>query len=151
MNLKDRLLPRIIHEESMRLFPYLDCCGKPWRECACQEKGNLTIAAGVNIDAGITEDEGVYLTGGRLDKAMREAETFDWFDTLDIVRQEVVVDMIFNMGLADFKAFKRMIAALEKKDYHIASAEMMNSVWKNQVGDRAMRLSKMMWSGEEAV
>jgi lysozyme len=37
-----------------------------------------------------------------------------------------------------------MIAALEKQDYKTAAAEMLNSKWAKQVGQRASRLAQIM-------
>ena len=40
----------IQRDEGYRQFPYLDCCGKPWRACVCARKGQLTIGWGRNLD-----------------------------------------------------------------------------------------------------
>jgi GH24 family phage-related lysozyme (muramidase) len=71
------------------------------------------------------------------------------YDDLSDVRKRVVVDMIFNLGPAGFKAFKKMIAALKEKDFNKAASEMKDSQWYTQVGDRAKTLVKMMMTDSD--
>ena len=59
------------------------------------------------------------------------------FDSLDPMRQIVLVDMSFNMGYEKLKEFKKLQAAMEAKDYKTAAQEMGNSHWAKQVGVRA--------------
>jgi lysozyme len=75
------------------------------------------------------------------------ARTYRWFTGLDDVRQAVVIDMGFNLGLARFAGFKRTIAAIEAANYEGAAALMLQSAWARQVGRRARRLSEMMKTG----
>jgi len=69
---------------------------------------------------------------------------------LSEVRQRVVADMVFNLGLPRFAQFKNMIAAIEAEDFVQASNEMMDSRWAQQVGLRASRLAEMMETGEDS-
>ena len=48
--------------------------------------------------------------------------------------------MAFNLGLPRLKKFKKMFAALNKKDYKTASKEGLDSKWADQVYNRARRL-----------
>ena len=73
-----------------------------------------------------------------------------WFNDLNDVRQEVLANMRFNLGLANLRKFKRMIAALERRDWVDASREMLDSKWATQVGNRAIRLSNAMRTGQWA-
>lgn len=72
------------------------------------------------------------------------------FGSLSDARQFVVVDMIFNLGKAGFQAFHHAIAAIDAKDFAKAAAEMEDSSWYRQVGDRAVEDCKMMKTGEWA-
>jgi lysozyme len=51
--------------------------------------------------------------------------------------QHAIVDMNFNLGGPRFAKFVKAIAAFENKDYRTAAAEMSNSKWAKQVGQRA--------------
>jgi lysozyme len=66
------------------------------------------------------------------------------------VRKDVVLDMVFNLGLTRFHRFKKTIAAIKTKDWGKAAREMLTSQWANQVGRRARELAAMMNRGKYA-
>jgi lysozyme len=82
---------------------------------------------------------------------LKEVETalkkYRWFNPLDQVRKDVIIDMAFNMGIPRLLGFNKMIIALCINDYYTASEEMLRSKWYKQVGNRAIELSMMMHSG----
>lgn len=55
--------------------------------------------------------------------------------------QFVCADMLFNLGKAKFLGMRRLNAALFNKHYDWALAELVDSAWFTQVGDR----SKLLW------
>ena len=114
--------------------------------------GYLTIGVGRNIEErGLSDDEIDYLLNNDVNIATDElVATFDWYADLDPIRQRVVVDMVFNLGMPRFKQFQNMIAAIEAGDWMEASDEMMDSRWAQQVGLRASRLAEMMETGEDS-
>lgn len=67
---------------------------------------------------------------------------------LDPVREFVIKNMLFNLGLSKLKGFRKMLAALRVGDYARASKEMLDSKWAGQVKGRAVELAKMMRTGE---
>jgi lysozyme len=146
----DNLRKSIIYHEEIRLKPYLDCCGKYWRDCVCVKKGNLTIGAGRNLDStGITQFETMFLLRNDIERVKGEAvSNFAWFKSLCLARQDVVLEMLFNLGIERFLGFKRMIEAIRVGDFQKASNEMLCSEWAGQVKRRAVNLSNMMRSGE---
>jgi GH24 family phage-related lysozyme (muramidase) len=62
------------------------------------------------------------------------------FDTWPGEVQEIMVNMMFNMGRSRLSGFKRMHAALEKNDWREAAREGRDSRWYRQVTNRAERL-----------
>jgi len=96
---------------------------------------------------GITKDEAMFLLGNDIEKCYADLEPFDWFQALDPVRQKVILDMRFNLGLKGLLKFRKMIAALKVKDYKEAARQMEDSLWYKQVGNRGKRLVKMMQTG----
>lgn len=56
----------------------------------------------------------------------------------------VIVDMCFNLGEGGLSKFKKFIAALNRKDYHNAVVEMMDSRWYHQVGNRSKELADIV-------
>ena len=67
---------------------------------------------------------------------------------IDPVRRAVMIDMLFNIGLPKLLGFKRMFKAVKAKDYTRAADEMLDSKWAGQVKTRAVRLARMMKTGE---
>ena len=137
---RQRLFKQLRHHEGVEKFPY---------KCTA---GYLTIGVGRNIEErGLLDDEIDFLLDNDIEVVMNEVSvTFDWFFDLSEVRQRVVADMIFNLGLSRFKQFKNMIAASEEGDWSEAANQMMDSKWAQQVGLRAARLATMMETDEDS-
>jgi len=69
-------------------------------------------------------------------------------EKLDSVRQLVLMDMAFNMGVPRLCKFVKMWNAIHEEKWEAASREMLDSRWARQVGRRAKILSDAMASGE---
>ena len=54
--------------------------------------------------------------------------------------QEVLVNMLFNMGRPRLTQFKKMNTAISEGDWKTAAVEGRDSRWHKQVGNRAERL-----------
>jgi lysozyme len=138
MNIK-RLTETIKKHEGFRAKAYTDTVGK------------LTIGYGRNLDdVGISQDEASFLLAKDIGRAIREAygifgETI--FENLSDIRQEVIVNMIFNMGVGKFSEFKNFIAAVREGESQRAHDEMLDSVWAKQVKSRAHELAEMFLKG----
>jgi lysozyme len=137
----DELEAKILDHEGLRLFPYLDTADK-W-----------TIGAGRNLsDRGISRDEAMYLLRNDIAESRLELSHYDWFNNMDKVRQEVLIELHFNIGLAKLLGFKNMIAYLKQGYYYNASLQLRKSLWARQVGqtrsqDMANRLNTGRYSG----
>ena len=129
---------QLIDHEGLELKPY---------QCTADK---LTIGVGRNIeDRGITEDEARYLL--KNDIKIVEDELLEKKPVvagLDAVRQRVLVDMGFNLGIPTLLKFQNMWAAIEEEDFQTAADEAMDSRWAKQVGRRAERLCQAMATGE---
>lgn len=129
-------LEQIKEDEGFRGRPYLCTAGK------------TTIGYGSNLDDNpLTREEAEYLLNNDLKKVQKQAARFGFYLKLTPRRRDVILNMLFNLGLSRFNQFKKMIAALESNDYNEAVAQMLDSKWAKQVGDRAIRLSKQMEEG----
>lgn len=81
-------------------------------------------------------------------EAARDASTLPvGFDGLNAVRQAVLINMTFNLGLTRLLNFKRFLACVQIRDFDRAALEMLDSKWAGQVGQRAIRLAKLMKQG----
>ncbi|HEX8030265.1 MAG TPA: glycoside hydrolase family protein [Vicinamibacterales bacterium] len=134
----DALKQQLKEHEGLRLKPYTDTTG------------HLTIGVGRNLtDVGITEDEAMEMLEHDIAIAVGALSTkLPWFLDLDDVRQRVLIDMAFNMGIDMLLTFHRFLAAARIGDWDEAANEMMASRWAMQVRDRATRLIRMMRTGE---
>jgi len=128
----------LIRHEGLRLKPYRDIRNK------------LTIGVGRNLeDAGISREEALLLLDHDIARVRHEVErAFPWFLRLDPVRKDVVLNMVFNLGLARFRRFRRTVAAIKARDWEQAAREMLASLWARQVGRRARELAQMMRRGK---
>ncbi len=147
-------LQRLIERhEGRRTHPYLDCCGQPWRACACAVKGNLTVGIGRNLDAvPFTEDELLMMLNLDLVRAITAARRLcSVYDRLTVARQHVLISMAFNLGETRLAKFSRFLSAVHLEDWSGAADEMLDSRWAKQVGDRpgqrADELAQMMRTG----
>ena len=131
------MIHQLTLHEGMRQFPY---------KCT---SGKTTIGIGRNLDdRGITEAEAAYLLGNDInDFQARLTREIPWMVELDPVRQRVLLDMAFNLGVPGLLKFKRTLAAIRGKEYDRAAAMMLDSRWATQVGQRSKRLSHMMATG----
>ena len=103
---------------------------------------------GLPYDSLIKLDQSIYikdevidiLLDEDIDVAIKDAKKFyTGFEELSPVRKIVLVDLIFNMGLAKLNGFKKFYAALVKNDWVKAGEELKDSKWFSQVGARAKR------------
>lgn len=70
-----------------------------------------------------------------------------WVKNLDQVRQDVLFNMAFNLGIERLLKFKNTLKEIELKNFEKAANMMLQSLWARQVKGRAIRLSNMMKSG----
>ena len=62
------------------------------------------------------------------------------FDELPEEAQQVIANMMFNMGRPRLSKFKGMKRGVDSRDWDRAADEMVDSSWYNQVTNRADRL-----------
>lgn len=136
MNL-ERLFAQLEDDEGRRKKPYRCTAGK------------LTIGVGRNLDdRGLRDDEIDLMLKNDVMESIGECrKLFRMFDQLSSVRQEVLVNMMLNLGFLKLAGFKRMHAALEEGNWAEAARQMLDSKWATDVGDRADRLAEAMRTG----
>jgi lysozyme len=98
---------------------------------------------------GLTEADARYLAMNDIKIVENElCAVHKCVEDLDGVRQLILMDMAFNMGVPRLCKFKKMWNAIHEKKFEAASLEMMDSKWARQVGQRAKKLSEAMKLGE---
>ncbi len=142
-NLRDR----VKSHEGCVLEPYDDSLGK------------LTVGIGHLVQAHerkrfqlgvkITQEEADELFDIDLNRAAAGADeliikNIGDHDDLPQVIQEVLVEMVFQLGATGVKQFRNMWASLKEKDWPMAAMHMKDSRWRKQTKKRCEHLSKMV-------
>jgi len=114
--------------------------------------GKITVGVGRNIDQdgglGLSDDEIDYLLDNDIIRCIKELNSvFTWFNQLDSVRSDAVIDICFNIGLPRLVLFRNALAAMKEGDYETAADEFYDSRWAKQVGNRAIEICEMIRSG----
>ena len=113
--------------------------------------GYQTIGVGRNIDPnggiGLSDDEIDYLLENDIRRCEKELDRFSWFADMDMVRQDALINMCFNLGFTRLLKFKNMLSALAECKYQLAAAEALDSKWAKQVGQRAKDIAHMFSTG----
>jgi lysozyme len=115
----NRLKQSIKKHEGLKLKPY---------QCP---NNKLSIGYGRNLeDNGITLQEAEkLLETDLLNIKLELVDKIKFFYKLDDVRQNVLLEMAFNMGVSRLLGFKNTLKFMEKTDFINASKEMLNSKW----------------------
>lgn len=131
------LLAELKRDEGVRLKPYTDTVGK------------LTIGVGRNLsDVGISDDECTAMLENDISRTAASLDAkLPWWRDLDPVRQRVMLNMCFNMGIAGLMTFVNTLAFIKSGNWSAAANGMLASKWATQVGARAQRLAQMMRTG----
>ncbi len=131
---------RIKKHEGFRNTVYLDSLGK-----ATIGYGHL-LTEEDDFEEGIQYDKS--LLENLFDKdfnrsAYNAEQLLEGIDVCDTAR-EVIVEMVFQLGIGGVSKFKKMFEALRNKDYNKAADEMLNSAWYRQTPSRCEELSNLM-------
>lgn len=116
------------------------------REMYVDAKGWLSIGVGHNLRQRPLSDRAIQVI---LEDDVRDTTeglmaAHPWVGALSEVRQEVLINMAFNMGLGGLNSFKRMLVAVQNGQWKKAADEILDSNYAKQVGDRAKRLARQM-------
>lgn len=137
---KNRFIKQMRFHEGVRSKVYKD------------HLGILTIAVGRNLeDRGLSDDEIDYLLANDIQIVENELDNgLSWWRDLDEVRQRALADLAFNMGLPRLHGFVKMLDGLQRRDYHAAADELLDSKYAKQVGARSERVANMIRTGEDS-
>lgn len=118
--------------------------------------GIQTVGIGHNLKAGPLPGQTYPMTDAEIDAVFARdvASTvakldahLSWWRSLDDVRQRVMINMCFNLGIGGLMTFTTFLGMVEHGQYADAANDMLNTLWRRQVGDRAVRLATMMRAG----
>jgi lysozyme len=144
----DSVTNQIMVDEERRLQVYDDATGKPI-VAGSHVIGNPTIGYGTLLSApgGITVDEAEAMLDARIATARASAQTLPVYGRLNNARQDVLVQLCFQMGVAGVRGFKQMLSALADCDFDRAGDELIDSKLHEQAPARCERLADVLRSG----
>lgn len=133
-------LKQLIRHEGLVPYAYQDSLGF-W-----------TIGVGTLIDkrkgGKLFPEEIEFILDNRVRKLATELlAAIPWMKQLDKVRQYVLLNMAFNLGVGGLLKFKNTLEMIRTGNYAGAAKGMLNSLWAKQVKGRAVELAKMMETG----
>jgi|TARA_Y100000310_G_C20616072_1_gene780696 GH24 family phage-related lysozyme (muramidase) len=162
------LVEMISRHEGRRNCVYDDATGKRLYS-GDKSQGNRTIAVGFNLERAdarkkiesiglnfesvysgkdcLSEEQINYFLEEDIEIASDDAKKYlgvENFESLPKLARDVLIDMSFNLGYNRLSKFKKLKSALIGKDYAEASAEMKDSKWYHQVGNRSKELVNYM-------
>jgi lysozyme len=148
---KELLLARLPRTEGRRRKPYKDTVGK-WTVGVghnISDRGLPGYAVVELIEKQELSDETISrILSDDIDKVLVDCNAIPVFKNLNVVRQSVLADMVFNMGLGTVLQFQNTLSYVAKGDWKNAATNMLKSKWAGQVGNRANELARLMETGE---
>ncbi|EHU8157994.1 glycoside hydrolase family protein [Salmonella enterica] len=92
--------------------------------------------------SGITPMDADLLLAWDIDRTMKDVKTLGL--TLPKDWEDFMIIMVFQLGLAGTKKFKKMIAALKVQDYKEAIKQAKDSLWYRQTPNRLNDMVKQL-------
>ncbi len=137
MNLK-KLIDQLSIDEGRKARIYTDSVGK------------LTIGVGRNLsDRALFEDEIDLMLKNDIGLCEKQLdENLPWWREMNDARQNVLLNLCFNLGIGGLLGFKNTLSFMRAGRYDATAQGMLNSLWARQVGSRAIRLAAIMRTGE---
>ena len=98
------------------------------------------LNAYIDIGKTITIDEANKILDKIITEIMVDLDArFPFFHNLQINQGAVLIDMAYNLGLRQFYAFAIFLSYIEKGQIDNAVADLTDTLWYNQVKNRAVR------------
>ena len=117
--------------------------------------GYWTIGYGRLIDkergGGISKDEAEMLLEHDIDRVANRLQNERGFRLAPDSVKRALVNMAFQLGTGGLLGFRRMWAALERRDYEQAAEEALDSRWAEQTPNRAAEVAKWIKQGEDGI
>ena len=111
--------------------------------------GHLVIESdpeyGMDIGTAVSESRVIEAFEQDCENVLRDCNIlYENFDDLPEEVQQIVANMMFNMGRPRLSKFKGMKRGVDAEDWNAAADEMVDSAWYRQVPNRAERLVERM-------
>ena len=138
----ERLMESVKKHEGYRNKVYLDTLGK-----RTVGVGHLCVEDFWEDDKEYEESFLMEILQKDLQEAIRGARSLmedHGCADIDEQAEEILIEMVFQLGMTGVSKFKKMWKALAEKNYIGASYEMLDSRWSKQTPNRAKAMAKTM-------
>jgi lysozyme len=140
-----KLIAELRRDEDVKYSPYKDTKGIP------------TVGVGHNLNAKplpagwkypLNDIQVNSLLDDDLEDVFHDLDrSLPWWTDLSDVRQRVLANMCFNLGITKLLGFRNTLVFMRQGKYNQAADGMLASAWASQVKGRATRLADMMRKG----
>ena len=137
----EALRDRIRRHEGLKLHPYVDTTG------------NWTIGVGhkipeveaSNYPDGCTLDDAMNWLDADIQKATEQVtNALPWITGLSELRQGVLVELTFWIGIGGILKFHNTLQAIKDGDYELAAHGLLNSLLHEQIPGRTEELANLL-------
>jgi len=120
-----------------------------WSPTLAPDMDGYVIGWGHNTERPISERVGNIILTEDIGDAIKDyfKLPLDLRKKLSQPRREVLVEMIFQLGLPRFMEFEKMLSALNDGDFDRAAIEILDSLAAKQARNRFMEYAKIMRTG----
>ena len=131
-------------DEGVKYEVYLDHLGYPTFGV-----GHLVLESdpehGAEVGTPVSESRVIEAFEQDCENVLRDCDIlYEDFDDLPEEAQQIIANMMFNLGRPRLSKFVGMKRGVDEKDWNSAADEMVDSRWYRQVGARAERLVNRM-------
>lgn len=100
-------------------------------------RGFYTIATGRCVDSrcdhGLSDDEINLILSNDITRCRDELKDKPYFFYQDPIRKEVLIELVFNLGLEGLETFTTFLSYFSSHDYIKASDDLKNTKWAKEV------------------
>ena len=101
--------------------------------------------AGWDVGTAVTESRCIKAFESDIESVLSDCyKLYEDFDDLPEEAQQIIANMMFNLGYPRLSKFKVIKRGVDSQDWNQAADEMVDSRWYRQVGARAERLEARM-------
>lgn len=110
--------------------------------------GIWTVGVGRNLSRPMADHEIMYLLKSDIETCEEElSRNLSWFNDLDQVRRDCMINLCFNMGYPRLSSFNNALSEMAKGNFELAADHFLDSRWRTQVGKRAEEICHMIKTG----
>lgn len=146
--MSETLQQRIMRHEGFTEYPKPDAKGM---DVVGYGHDITIIDANSTYANGISQESALTLLEADIDIATRLANgALPWLHLIDELRQGIIVELVFQLGIQGMLQFKQMLQAIQSDDWEAAANAMIDSEWHSQTPARCEELAALMISDTAA-